>query len=94
MLQMRRQVDDERSRRGLLRDDDALMVLQRSAQILSANSIAALHFADGLLEIELTAAAAPQAEASAGEIKSQGLLVEVQKEGSATRMRIRSGSLR
>ncbi|HPI58874.1 type II secretion system protein GspL [Zoogloea sp.] len=94
--QMRQQLNAERARHGLLRDDDALALLAQAAEALGTDAtdgIAALRFEDGRLDLTLSGPAAARAEALVGLLASRGLLANLRQEGSATHLLLRQENL-
>lgn len=94
--QMRQQLNAERARHGLLRDDDALSLLAQAAEALGTDAtdgIAALRFEEGRLDLTLSGPAAARAEALVGLLSSRGLLANLRQEGSATHLLLRQENL-
>jgi general secretion pathway protein L len=92
-LQMRQQLNLERTRHGLLRDDDALALLAIVAQALgkqASNSLTRVQFEQGRLELELgrefKVATLPGVRAR---LISQGLLAETVNEQNGVRLIVR-----
>jgi general secretion pathway protein L len=94
--QMRQQLNLERARHGLLRDDDALALLAEAAAALgtdAADSIAALQYADGRLDLSLSGPAAERADALTGLLKARGLLTDLRRDGAAVHLVLRRETL-
>ncbi len=94
--QMRQQLNLERARHGLLRDDDALALLAQAAEALgtdAAGGIATLRFEDGRLDLTLAGPAAARAEAVVGLLASRGLLANLRQDGTTTHLLLRRENL-
>jgi general secretion pathway protein L len=94
--QMRQQLNLERARYGLLRDDDALALMAQAAEALgtdAASGIAALRFEDGRLDLTLSGPAAARAEAVVGLLASRGLLANLRQDGTTTHLLLRQENL-
>ncbi|WP_079432915.1 type II secretion system protein GspL [Zoogloea sp. LCSB751] len=94
--QMRQQLNQERARHGLLRDDDALALLAQAAEALgtdAAAGIVALRYEDGRLDLTLGGGAAARAEAVVGLLASRGLLADLRRDGNAPHLLLRRENL-
>ncbi|WP_374486716.1 type II secretion system protein GspL [Zoogloea sp.] len=94
--QMRQQLNQERARHGLLRDDDALALLAQAAEALgtdAAAGIVALRYEEGRLDLTLGGAAAARAEAVVGLLASRGLLADLRQDGNAPHLLLRRENL-
>lgn len=94
--QMRQQLNLERGRHGLLRDDDALALLAQAAEALgtdAAGGIAAVRFEEGRLDLTLTGPAAARAEAVVGLLASRGLLANLRADGATAHLLLRRENL-
>ena len=94
--QMRQQLNLERARHGLLRDDDALALLAQASDALgtdAGDSVAALHFEEGRLDLTLTGPALDRADALAGLLASRGLLADLRRDGNAVHLVLRRETL-
>lgn len=94
--QMRQQLNLERARHGLLRDDDALALLAQAAEALgtdAAGGVAALRFEDGRLDLTLNGPAAARAEAVVGLLAARGLLADLRRDGATTHLLLRRETL-
>lgn len=94
--QMRQQLNLERGRHGLLRDDDALALLAQAAEALgtdAAGGIAAVRFEEGRLDLTLTGHAAARAEAVVGLLASRGLLANLRADGATPHLLLRRENL-
>ena len=94
--QMRQQLNLERARHGLLRDDDALALMAQAAEALgtdAASGIVALRYEDGRLDLTLSGPAATRAEAIVGLLSSRGLLANLRQDGTTTHLLLRQENL-
>lgn len=94
--QMRQQLNLERARHGLLRDDDALALLAQAAEALgtdAASGIVALRYEEGRLDLTLGGPAAARAEAVVGLLASRGLLADLRQDGNAPHLLLRREDL-
>ncbi len=94
--QMRQQLNLERARYGLLRDDDALALMAQAAEALgtdAANGIAALRYEEGRLDLTLSGTAVARAEAVVGLLTSRGLLANLRQDGTTTHLLLRQENL-
>ena len=94
--QMRQQLNLERARHGLLRDDDALALLALAAEALgtdAAGAVAAVHYEDGRLDLTLTGTAAARADAIVGLLASRGLLADLRTDGGTPHLLLRRENL-
>lgn len=94
--QMRQQLNGQRARHGLLRDDDALALLAQAAEALgtdASDGVVALRFDEGRLDLTLNAPAAARAEALVGLLASRGLLADLRRDGNATHLLLRPENL-
>ena len=94
--QMRQQLNLERARHGLLRDDDALSLLAQATEALGTDAVdgvAALRFEEGRLDLTLAGPAAARAEAVVGLLASRGLLANLRQDGSTTHLLLRRENL-
>jgi general secretion pathway protein L len=94
--QMRQQLNLERARYGLLRDDDALALMAQAAEALgtdAANGIAALRYEEGRLDLTLSGPAVARAEAVVGLLSSRGLLANLRQDGTTTHLLLRQENL-
>lgn len=94
--QMRQQLNLERARHGLLRDDDALALLALAAEALgtdAADGIAALRFEEGRLDLTLGGSAAARAESVVGLLAGRGLLANLRQDGTTTHLLLRRENL-
>lgn len=94
--QMRQQLNLERARHGLLRDDDALALLAQAAEALgtdAAGGVAALRYEDGRLDLTLNGPAAARAEAVVGLLTARGLLADLRRDGASTHLLLRRETL-
>nr|MBL8412420.1 hypothetical protein [Dechloromonas sp.] len=94
LAQMRRQLNDERARHGLLRDDDALALLAAVADLLGTEAtdhLAGLGYADGRLELRWPASFPRQrlADIQRG-LAARGLLAEVSEKAGAPHLFVRT----
>ena len=93
---MRQQLNLERARHGLLRDDDALALLAQAAEALgtdAAGGVAALRYEDGRLDLTLNGPAAARAEAVVGLLTARGLLADLRRDGASTHLLLRRETL-
>jgi general secretion pathway protein L len=95
VAQMRRQLDQLRGPRGLLRSDDALTLLAALADTLGAdgrNAVQSLKFDEGVLEVVLLPALAERVAAVSSQLSLRGLIVAAKNDGgSAPKLIIRRG---
>jgi type II secretion system protein L len=94
--QMRQQLNLERSRRGLLKDDDALALLAQAAEALGTDAmdaLAGLQYEEGRLDLILNPASEPRARAALGLLASRGLLADLRQDGPALHLLLRRESL-
>lgn len=94
--QMRQQLNLERARHGLLRDDDALALLALAAEALGADAaagVATARFEDGRLDLTLSGAAAARGEAAVGLLTSRGLLANLRLDGATPHLLLRRENL-
>ncbi len=90
--QMRQQLNIERARHGLLRDDDALALLAQVAEALGTDAtdgIVALRYEEGRLDMTLSGPAGHRAEAMIGLLTSRGLLANLRQESGTTHLLLR-----
>ena len=93
---MRQQLNQERARHSLLRDDDALALLAQAADALGTDAldgVAALRYDDGRLDLSLQGPAAARSPALGGLLAARGLLADVRRDGNATHLVLRRESL-
>lgn len=94
--QMRQQLNQERSRRGLLRDDDALALLAQAAEALGTDAmdaLAGLQYEEGRLDLILNPTSEARARAALGLLASRGLLADLRQDGPALHLLLRRESL-
>jgi len=94
--QMRQQLNLERARHGLLRDDDALALLAQAAEALGTEAqagVVALRFEEGRLDLTLAGPAAARADAVVGLLAGRGLLADLRRDGATTHLVLRRESL-
>lgn len=94
--QMRQQLNLERARHGLLRDDDALALLARATEALgndAAGSVAALRYEEGRLDLTLSGQGAARAEAVVGLLASRGVLADLRRDGATLHLLLRPETL-
>mgnify|MGYP001108986181 FL=1 len=90
--QMRQQLNIERARHGLLRDDDALALLAQVAEALGTDAtdgFVALRYEEGRLDMTLSGPAGRRAEAMIGLLTSRGLLANLRQESGTTHLLLR-----
>lgn len=91
--QMRQQLALERARHGLLRHDDALALLAQAADVLGADaneSVLALRFEDGVLDLTLAAPALARTDSLLALLNARGLLASVRRDGESVHLLLRA----
>ena len=91
--QMRQQLAQERMRHGLLRHDDALALLAQAAEALGSEaneSVLALRFEDGVLDLALAGPALARADALPALLGARGLLASVRRDGEGVHLLLRA----